>query len=213
MNYSFALGNYRKIDRTTYKSGYAANGWTNRFTFDWLGLRGFGLGIQWALQHNPYQDTAKNIIPYGTRYALGGGGWWNNYLMAGPVFIKAFGKWEINIKALVGVIICQSTNFNVMNPGDTSNISLSGTGWAYSFSAGVGYRINKHLGIHLDVSYLGGLPKVSKSYGSEYIGMDEYKDPNTGVIYYIPVYSTPVQYEISRTVSTFNAGVGLVYHF
>jgi hypothetical protein len=213
LNYSFVLGNYGSVDKTTYKAGYAANGWVAQLGFNWLGINGFGLGVQYDLQRNPYQDTASNTIPYGTKYPLGSNGWTNNYLLAGLACIRDFGKWELNVKALVGFIVAQSTVFNVLSPVDQSNVSMTATGFAYSFHVGFGYRFNQHWGLNLDVNYLGATPQATKSYGSEIVEWKTVKDTITGTNYNVAVYSAPVKYEIKRTVSTFNSGIGVIYHF
>jgi len=213
LDYSFVLGNYGAVDKTTYKSGFAANGWVAQLGFNWLGKNGFGLGLQYDLQHNPYKDTAKSTIPYGTKYPLGSAGWTNNYLLAGLACIKDFGKWELNVKALVGFIFAQSTNFNVLSPIDQSNVAVNATGFAYSFYVGVGYRFSEHWGMNLNVNYLGATPKATKSYGSEIVEWKTVRDTITGTTYNVAVYSAPVKYEIKRTVSTFNGGIGVIYHF
>ena len=213
LDYSFALGNYGKTDRATYKSGYAANGWAAIFGFNWLGPRGWGLTIQPVLQHNPYQDTAVNLVPYGMKYPLGSGGWWNIYLLAGPAYIHDFGPWELNVKALAGLIISESTNFNVTSPIDTSNVSLTGTGWGYGLNISFGYKITKSFGINLNVSYLGGATKATKKYGAEVLGWRAVTDPLTGETIWVALSSPETKYEIKRSVSTLNAGIGVIYHF
>jgi hypothetical protein len=213
LNYSFVLGNYGQVDRTTYKSGFATNGWVAQLGFNWLGKNGFGLGFQYDLQRNPYQDTAKNTIPYGTKFPLGSSGWTNNYLLAGPVFIRDFGKWELSVKALFGFILAQSTIFNVLSPIDQSNVSVNASGFAYSVCVGVGYRFNQHWGLNLNVNYLGATPKATKTYGQEIIEWKSVRDTISGTSYNVPVYSAPVKYEIKRTVSTLNTGIGVIYHF
>ena len=213
LNYSFVLGKYGQVDKTTYTSGYAKNGWVAQLGLNWLGKRGFGLGFQWDLQRNGYKDTAANINPYGTKYPLGTSGWTNNFIMAGLVMIKDIGKWEINAKALFGVCFSQSSNFNVQNPVDGSNVSVTAAGIGYGFSLAGGYRFNKHWAVNLNVNYLGANPKATKQYGSEIIGYEEIKDPVTGTLYYSAIYSAPTKYEIKKTVSTINTGIGVIYHF
>jgi len=213
VNYSLVFGKYGQTDKTTNQSGYAANGWVAQLGLNWLGKRGWGLGFQYDLQHHGYKDTAKNVNPYGTKYPLGSGGWTNNYLMVGPVFIHDFGKVELNVKALFGFIIAQSTNFNVQSPIDQSNVSVNASGFGYSVSVGVGYRINPHWGVNLNFNFLGGTPKATKTYAQELVDWKHVKDTLTGFYYDIPVYSAGVKYEIKRTVSTLNGGVGVIYHF
>jgi len=212
MNYSLVLGKYGQTDKNTDLSGYAKNGWVGKLGFNWLGKRGWGLGFQYDIQHNGYKDIASTTNPYGTKYVLGTAGWTNNYLMAGPVFITDFGKVELNVKALFGVILAQSTNFNVQNPADQSNVSMSATGFAYSGSIAVGYNFNKHWGVNIQFSYLGGTPKATKSFAQELISWETVKDPVTGITYNFPVYSDAVKKEIKRTVSTINGGIGIIYH-
>jgi len=213
MNYSMPLGAYAATDKETEKSGYAKNGWVGALTLNWLGKTGFGLGFQYDLQHNGYKDIAATIIPWGTKYALGTSGWFNNYLMAGPVFIKDFSKVELNVKALLGLIVATSTNFNIESPIDASNVSITATGFGYAVNVGVGYRISKHWGVNLQMGYLGGTPKATKTYGSEFLGYRYVTNPITGDSIYSPYYSAKTTKEIKRTVSTINAGAGVIYHF
>lgn len=213
LNYNFALGAYAKADRNAKNSGYANNGWVGQLGLNWLGKRGWGLGVQFDVQHNPYKDTAQYINPVGTIYTLGTAGWTNLYLMAGPVFITDIGKWEINAKILAGLIISNSTNFNVQNPIDQTNVSLTATGFGYGISVSGGYRFTEHWGINLSLGYLGGTPKATKSYGSEFLRYDEVRDTITGTIIYIPVYSAATKFEIKKSVSTLNCGIGVIYHF
>lgn len=213
MNYSMVLGKYGQVDKTTNLSGYAKNGWVAQLGLNWLGKRGWGLGFQYDLQHNGYKDTAANINLYGTKYPLGTSGWTNNYILAGPVFMTDFGKLELSVKALFGLIIAQSSNFNVQNPIDQSNVSVNATGFGYSVNVGVGYRFNQHWGLNVRFSYLGGMPKATKTYGQELVGWEQRKDTVTGTIINFPIYSAPTKYEIKRTVSTINGGIGVIYHF
>lgn len=213
LNYSMVLGNYGQTDKTTEKAGFAKDGWLGQLGLNWLGPRGWGLGFQYDLQHNGYQGIAATTNPYGTKYPLGTAGWTNNYLLAGPVFITDFGKVELTMKALFGLIIAQSTNFNVQSPIDSTNVSVNATGFGYSVNVGVGYRFNKHWGLNLQVGYLGGMPKATKTYGEEFLGYRQVKDTVTGTSYYMPVYSAATKYEIKRTVSTVNGGIGVIYHF
>ena len=213
MNYSMVLGKYGQTDKTTEQSGFAKDGWVGQLGLNWLGPRGWGLGFQYDLQHNGYKDIAATTNPYGTKYPLGTSGWYNNYVLAGPVFIKDFGKVELNVKALFGLIVAHSTNFNVQSPIDSTNVSVDATGFGYSVNVGVGYRFNKHWGLNLQLSYLGGAPKATKSYGQEFLGYREVKDTLTGTTYSVSVYSAATKYEIKRTVSTINGGIGVIYHF
>lgn len=213
MNYSMVLGKYGATDKTTNQSGYAKNGWVGQLGLNWLGKRGWGLGFQYDIQHNGYNEIASTTNPYGTMYVLGSGGWTNNYLMAGPVFITDIGKVELNAKALFGFIIAQSTNFNVQSPIDQSNVSVNAVGFGYSVSVGVGYRFNQHWGLKVQFSYLGGNPKATKTYGQELVGWQTLRDTVTGTYYNMPIYSAATKYEIKRNVSTINGGVGVIYHF
>jgi len=213
MNYSMVLGSYGQTDKETDKSGYAKNGWVAALTLNWLGKNGLGLGFQYDLQHNGYKDTAATTIPNGTKYPLGTSGWYNNYLLAGPVFIRDFGKVELNVKALLGVIVATSSNFNIESPVDKTNVSVTATGFGYAVNVGVGYRIDKHWGVNLQLGYLGGTPKATKTYGSEFLGYRQVKDTLTGDSVSLPYYSAATKYEIKRIVSTFNGGVGVIYHF
>jgi len=80
-------------------------------------------------------------------------------------------------------------------------------------NVGVGYRFNQHWGLNVKISYLGGTPKATKSYGQELVGWQQVKDTISGTSYNIPIYSAATKYEIKRTVSTINTGIGVIYHF
>jgi len=213
LNYSMVMGNYGQTDKSTEKAGYAKNGWVSQLGLNWLGPRGWGLGFQWDIQRNGYKDIASTTNPYGTKYPLGTSGWFNNYLLVGPVFINDFGKFELNVKALFGLIISQSTNFNVQSPVDAANVSITATGFGYAVNLGLGYRISRHWGVNVQLGYLGGMPKATKSYGQEFLGYREVVDTLTGNKYYMSLYSAATKYEIKRTVSTINGGIGVIYHF
>jgi hypothetical protein len=156
------------------------------------------------------------VFPNGIPDSLGSGAWSNHYLMAGPVFMKTIGRIHIDAKVLGGAIISSSANFNTPNPTDTAGFSSNeniATGFAYQLSAGVGYAFSSHIALKFNLNLMGGWPGASRSYGSQLIGYEEYKDPITGIKYFTPVYSAPVEYEIKKVVTTLNPSLGLVYRF
>jgi len=215
--YSMVFGTYSSIDKSNKKSGYATAGWQVQLTFDWMGQKDFGLALQYTFQKNPLSDTTGFIVPDGwSSGTLGPGTWTNHYLMLGPVFMKQFGKLHVDARIMAGVIVSSSSNFTTPDPTDTSgtkkNINL-GTGFAYEFSAGVGYAVSDHVTFKFNLSLMGGWPTKSKKYGSQYLGTSKEVDPISGIVYYQPIYSAPVEYEIKKVVTTLNPTIGLVYRF
>jgi hypothetical protein len=211
------MGDYGAVDKSNKKSGYATNGWQFQLTFDWMGTKDFGLAIQYTFQKNPLKDSAEFIVPDGwTNGTLGTGSWSNHYLLAGPVFMKVFGKIHVDAKILGGVIVSSSSNFNTPNPTDSTGLKMDknlGTGFAYEISAGVGYAFSPQIALKFNLSLMGGWPGKNRQYGSQLTGYEKYTDPVTGISYQRPVYSAPIEYEIKKVVFTLNPSLGLVYRF
>jgi hypothetical protein len=67
--------------------------------------------------------------------------------------------------------------------------------------------------VKINFSLMGGWPVKNREYASQWIGTATYIDPVTGVKYYKPIYSSSVEYDINKIVTTFNALIGLVYRF
>ncbi|MDP1621022.1 MAG: outer membrane beta-barrel protein [Bacteroidales bacterium] len=212
--YSVALGSYASFDKQNKKSGYATGGWQVQITFDWMGKKYFGLALQYTFQRNPMKNAATLVFPNGIPDSVNPGSWSNNYLMAGPVFMKRINRLQIDAKVLGGVLFSSGASFNTPDPvtSGKSNINVA-TGFAYQISAGVGYTISSHLALKLNVNFLNGWPGKTRQYGSQLIGYEEYKDPLTGIEYTRPVYSAPIEYEIKKVVTTLNPSLGLVYRF
>jgi len=214
--YNLPLGKYQSVDGSDKKSGYAGSGWMAQVTFDWMGSHNIGLAIQYTFQKNSYQDAAKTVSPIGVHdssFFLGPGSWSNNYLMFGPVFIKSFGKIEVDAKLLLGIIFASGTTFTTTNASNKQNDANIGTGFAYGISAGVGYKCSDQVTLNFNLNLLGGWPGKSKEYSSQIIGYEVYKDPATGIAYQKPVYSAPVEYSIKKVITTLNPSIGLTYHF
>lgn len=213
LSYSVVLGDYGKFDTRNSKSGYAANGWLAQLTFDWLGKRDIGLAFQYAYQRNPLLDTASFINPGGTgdtNYRLGPGAWSNHYLMAGPVYLHYFNRISLDIKILAGVLFASSTNFSITDPATQQTTTGTGTGFAYQFSAGLGYKVSTHFALKFNASYLGAIPSLNKKYYT-YV-QEEMVDPNTGNVYFINVFRGS-ETTIKKVVSTLNIGIGIIYKF
>lgn len=215
--YSVVMGNYGAMDKANKKAGYATNGWLVQLTFDWMGKKEFGIAIQYTFQKNPLSPATDSLVPDGwPRGTLGPGSWTNHYLMLGPVFMKKFGKIQVNAKILGGFIVSSSANFNTQNPTDSTGMKKDvnlGTGFGYGISAGIGYAVSPHVALQFNVSLMGGWPGKNKQYGSQYVGTEKIYDPSTGTYYYKPIYSAPVEYEIKKVVFTLNPSLGLVYRF
>ena len=215
--YSMVMGNYSELDKENKKAGYSTNGWLAQLTYHWLGPKNFGLAIQYSFQNNPLADSTKSICPDGwSSGTLGPGSWSNHYLLIGPVFIKTIKKVYIDAKILGGIIVSSSANFTTQDPSDTTGMKKDinlGAGFAYGFSAGIGYAFSSHLALKVNAAFMGGWPMKKRQYGSKFLYFKEYRDPITGLIVTEAVYSTPVTYEIKKVVTTFNVTLGLVYRF
>jgi len=211
LGYSIVFGDYGKFNKSNSKSGYAANGWLAQLTFNWLGKRDVGLAFQYTYQRNPSLDTANNVNPVGTdtNYHLGPGTWTNNYLMAGPVYHHYFNRVSVDIKILVGVLLASSPNFSISDPTTKQTVKNTATGFAYQFSAGIGYKISPHFAIKINASYLGASPSVTKEF--HYTIKVEKEDPD-GNIYFVDEFQTS-ETTIKKVVSTLNVGIGVIYKF
>ncbi len=202
IGYSFALDDYKKFDKNYPKSGYAANGWLAQLTFDWLGKKDFGLAFQYTYQRNPLQDTASKVNPYNTdtSYRLGPGAWSNHYFMAGPAYHHYFKRISVDFKLLIGVLLASSSNFSVEDPTSGQTTNNTGTGFAYQFSAGVGYKVSSHFALKIHASYLGSHPSLTKQF--HYTIKVPKTDPD-GNIYYVDEFQTS-ETTIKKVVSTLN---------
>lgn len=215
--YAMVMGDYKAIDKQNNKAGYATNGWQLQLTFDWMGKKDFGMAFQYTYQHNPLDDSTASLVPNGwSSGTLGPGSWSNHYLMLGPVYMKRIKRLHLDGKILIGAIVSSTDNFTTQNPYDTTGIKKDvnlGVGFAYGISFGVGFAVSSHLALKLNFGLLGGWPGKNRSYPSQYLGTEQVYDPLTGLNYYVPIYSAPVEYEIKKVVTTFNPSFGLVYRF
>ncbi len=212
LSYAVVLGNYGKFDTRNSKSGYAANGWLAQLTFDWLGKRDIGLAFQYAYQRNPLLDTASYINPGGigdTNYRLGPDAWSNHYLMAGPVYLHYFNRISLDVKILAGVLFASSSNFSMTDPSTQQTARHSATGFAYQFSAGIGYKVSSHFSLKLNASYLAANPSVTKEF---YYSTIEKRIDEYGNEYYVSVFHGS-ETTIKKVVSTLNIGIGIIYKF
>ena len=195
---------YPGIEYLNEKSGYAKTGYLFQGTINWLGKKNMGLAVQIAYQRNPLKDTAEMVIPSGTGYAWGKGGWMNIYLLAGPVYEKKIQKILIDVKILGGFVITSSPVFNMTNPETHQNEKKSATGFSLGFNANAGYFLTSHMALQLSLSYLAGFPAVSKQYNAY-----QYWDPELKKI----IYTAPSEFKINKNISTFNTTAGIVYFF
>jgi len=213
--YSMVLGDYGKFDRENSKSGYAANGWLVQLTFDWLGNSGVGLAFQYTYQRNALLDTARGVNPIGvdTNFMLGTRAWSNHYLMLGPVFMKTFKRVSIDVRALAGYMLAFSPNFTYTDPVTKQNVTGGAGGFAFQFSAGIGYAVSEHFIVKFNINYLGAFPQKKKEYKAQFLGYYEEIDPETGEKIWVPVWSDQIDINIKKTISTLNPGLGLIYRF
>lgn len=216
--YVFGLGDYASQDMQQEKSGYATGGWQLQVTFDWMGKKNLGLGMQYTFQRNPMENAANGVYPYPTGIpdSLGSKAWSNHYLMFGPVFMMPVGKLHLEAKLLGGAIISSSALFDTRDPTDTTGMKFNtnvAAGFAYQISAGVGYHISPKFAFKFNLTLIGAWPVMSRQYASQYLGMVKYIDPVTGLPDYEPVYSAPIDYKITKVVTTLSPSIGIFYRF
>jgi hypothetical protein len=200
---SLPLGAYASVDRDNSKSGYATGGYFAQVSLDWLGKSDFGIAFQYCFQHNPLNSKADSIIPYGTTYPLGSGGWTNNYLMAGVVFLKQMNRLSVDVRFLVGVLISSSPVFSTPDPVTNQNTNNTATGFAYGLNIGIGYAVSPRVTLKASLGYLEGYPVLNKQYSS-IVSYDS--------VTATPIYST-IDLKKKNTTATFNAGLGIIYKF
>jgi opacity protein-like surface antigen len=201
---SFPVGKkYTSTDKSDETAGYAGTGYFIQVNFDYPGKNPVGIGLQYTYQHNPIPSSAENIEregPYPN--PLGPGAWSNNYLMIGPVLVMQVHKLLINARILIGAIVSSSPVFRYIDPVTqqaTKNIAF---GVGYGLNAGVGYSVSKKIALQMNVSYLGGGPKLSKEY--------QWQEWDSTTNTYVPQLN---EISIKKVVSTLNIGAGAVFKF
>ena len=197
---SLPLGAYTMSDATNEQSGFSNTGFTMQLGCDAMGKNNFGLGFQYTFQVNPLKNTSKDVIVTGMSVPLGSGDWTNHYIMAGPVFMKYFGKILFEAKTLIGIILATSPLFKTQDPAFNSVSSNTGTGIALGVGVGVGYPVSPTVALKLNAQYLFGNPKIDRQYGAQVIG---HRDSAF-------VYSAPVTFDTKKVVSAFNLGLSIV---
>ena len=177
-----------------------------RLVFTGLKNMDFGLGLSYAFQQNSVQDIADSVPLNANGYYVGTKPWNNNYILAGPVFMKSFNKITIQAGINAGFIISVNPGFNIVLPAvdSLSAPQLSegvGTGFGFQLKAGIGYQVSNRVGLKLDLSYLGGSPSRTKTYYYYYY----VQDPVLGLV---PVYQGS-EFTVKKKVNTFNVGLGV----
>jgi opacity protein-like surface antigen len=197
---SLPVGAYAMSDAANTQSGFSRTGLAVQLSCDWMGKKDFGVGLQYTFQLNPLKNNSNDLILSGMSVPLGSGDWTNHYIMGGPVFMKYIGRLLIEAKALIGVIISTSPLFKTQDPAFKTVSGNTGTGFAFNFSAGAGYRISPKVALKVNAGYLIGTPKIDRQYGAQIIG---YRDSAF-------VYSPPVNFNTKKVVSAFNLGIGII---
>jgi hypothetical protein len=211
VGYSFSIGNYASVDQNKQNAGYASNGFLAQFGIDWMGKKNLGLCIQYSYQNSPLKDAAWNSIPGGSS-----GSWSNHCFMLGAVFMKTIRKIHLDCKVLGGAVVSINPTFQTLDPTDTSGLRYNqntGAGFAYQVSAGAGYTISPHVAFKFNLCLLGGWPVARKQYHPQLLYYEKHINPVSGLPYWEPVYSAPVDYEIKKVISTLSPSIGLVYRF
>lgn len=207
--YSIPFGKYKSFDKGQPNSGYASGGFLAQLKLNWLGKRDIGLGVSYAFQQNTLQDTAMRLTPNGmdSSFVLGDRPWSNHYILAGPVFVKAFNRWILDLSLLAGFVIATSENFSITIPEDSIHYRISsgaGTGVAFQARASVGYRISNRVILTAGISYLGANPTRKKE---NYVYSYVEEPPESGNFY--PVF-TGYEETRKKKISTLNPGLGII---
>jgi hypothetical protein len=214
--YSVPYGTYAASDTKSEKSGCAAPGWMAQLALSWLGSSHIGLTVQYTYQRNPVENGFSKAFSDGMPVDVSQGSWSNHYLLAGPVFMKTFGKIHVDAKLLGGFVVSASPVFDTPDPTDTTKYEYDSNiaaGFGYQVSAGVGYQFSGNFAVKFNLSLQGGWPAKEREYGSEFLGYQVFYNPSTGLPYYDKVYSAPITYDMKKVVSTVNPSFGLVYKF
>jgi opacity protein-like surface antigen len=200
---SLPAGAYAGSDPGNTLSGFSKSGVVVQLSCDWMGKKDFGLALQYTFQQNPFKNNSNDSILAGMSVPAKSGNWTNHYLMAGPVFMKYFGKVLIEAKALAGVIIATSPLFRTEDPAFKSVSNNTGTGLAFGLGAGAGYEVSPNVAVKINVAYQIGTPKINRQYGGQIIGYNS-KDS-------VWVYSAPVKFETKKIVSSFNLELSIIF--
>jgi len=202
---AFPLGDaYPSTDKKNEKAGFATTGFLVQGSFDWMGKRNLGIAFQLTYQNNPINDKVKDDTLEGTLFPIGSNHWQNIYIMAGPVFLKRINKFIIDAKFTGGFIISTSPVFSMTNPETRQKENKTASGFGLGVSTGAAYELSRHFALRLNLGYMAGFPSVSKQYNAQ-----QYWDPVLQQI----IYTAPSEIKISKTVSTFNGGLGIIIMF
>lgn len=197
---SLPLGSYASSDLAKEGSGFATPGFLGQVNLDWMGKDNFGLAIQYTFQHNSLKKSVIGERQKNLDYPIESGSWTNNYLLAGPVFLKFMQKLYIDVEALFGVLLSSSPIFNTTDPLYKTHSTNLGTSFAYGVQVGAGYAISRNVTVKADIEYIAGNPKIHRNYGAQWYVND------TGAIIYLP----PLNVETKRNISTLMVKAGVV---
>lgn len=190
--------NYSDLDRTNTKAGFAANGFYIGLGAVWMGEKDFGVGIHYTFQHNPLQPEAHDLIPYGGVDSLGSGSWNNHYLMIGPTYHATFSKFLVEVTLMGGLALTFSPVFETQDPYTQERKSHPAFGFGLGAGIGLGYNITPKIALKVSAGYRGCYPQATVEY--QQLVYDSVSQQNL-------VQAT--DYESKKTVSTFQAGLGL----
>ena len=191
---------YSSTDIIDEKAGFATTGYLFQGSLEWIGKKSLGIALQLTYQNNPISGKVKTDTLQGMFGPIGSGNWGNIYIMAGPVFLIKLKKIIIDVKATGGFIISSSPVFSLTNPETNQKESTTATGFALGLTAGAAYNISSHLALRVNLGYLTGFPSISKKYTVYEL------DPSINQY----VYRTLADYNIKKTVSAINGGLGII---
>jgi hypothetical protein len=208
---SVPLGQYKKTDPKTNKSGFANTGFLAQITGDWMGKKDLGVALQYTFQSNPISSSSKNDTLPGRFFPLGTGSWTNHYLMLGPVYIKQIKKLTLNAKILGGIVFAVSPLFSYTSPDvNLETVKNYGTGVSFQFAFAAGYSVSSRVSLKLEAGYIGAFPAFKKEFGGEYLETRTVYNEETHKWETFDVYSPIVELDLKNYISTINASAGII---
>lgn len=214
--YSIPFGKYQSRDKQEGTSGFAGPGLRLLVGLDWFQRGPLGISLQYSNQVNPLEDPSTLVYPNGFPSGTNPRAWNNHYLLLGPVFRHTWNNIFITARVMAGGMVSYGSMFDTPDPTDTtgysSDMNLAG-GFAWSAGGEIGYQFSHGPGISLTLDFMGGWPGKSRQYPAMFLRWEPYYNPVTGITEYKAIYTSPVDYEIKKVVTSFTIGLGIVFPF
>ncbi len=194
------MGDFAGTDTQNSRSGFARTG---GFLFAGYGkLYNDRIGFEVAVSVNVYPlkeeiDQLKKME--NADYYEHGFGWWTISGLIGPYFSLPVKNFSFNFRALAGVMDVIRPYFrNLDDTGAAKLEESTGNGYAFTWQIGAGikYRLSDKVGLKLSMDYLGATPNIN------------YQE--TFSAYQVYYHKEEINYK--QPVSSFNSGLGLIFH-